>query len=202
MPKKDKRIDIYINNSADFAKPILNHLRETVHKACPEVEETMKWSFPHFNYYGILCSMASFKQHCSFGFWKASLMEDYDKLLAVGNKTAMGHFGKLKRPQDLPNDKILIRYIKEAMRLNKDDVKVIRKPTSTGKPLVTVPPDLKKALTQNAAARKTFESFSYSNKKEYVEWITEAKTNATREKRLSTAIEWMGEGKIRNWKYA
>ncbi|MEJ0056566.1 MAG: YdeI/OmpD-associated family protein [Bacteroidota bacterium] len=201
MPTKDKRIDTYINRSADFAKPILHHLRELVHQVCPEVEETMKWSFPHFDYHGILCSMAAFKQHCSFGFWKAKLMEDYDALLSVGNKTAMGHFGQLKSLKDLPNDKILVKYIKEAMRLNEEDVKIIRKPAPREKKILLIPADLKKALAKNTAACKTFDGFNYSNKKEYIEWITEAKTDATREKRLNTAIEWMAAGKIRLWKY-
>ncbi len=201
MIRKDKRINDYVNKSKDFAKPILNHLRDVVHKACPEVEETIKWGFPHFNYHGILCSMASFKQHCSFGFWKARLMEDYDKLLSVGNKTAMGHFGQLRNLKDLPSDKILINYIREAMRLNEEDVKIIRKATPASKKILTIPVDLKKALVKDHAARTTFEGFSYTNKKDYVDWITEAKTDATRVKRLNTTIEWLAEGKIRNWKY-
>ena len=200
MVKKDKRIDAYIAKSEDFAKPILNRIRELVHKACPEVEETIKWSFPHFDYKGMMCAMASFKQHCSFGFWKAKLMEDYDKKFSVGNKTAMGHFGKITSLKALPSDKIMIQYIKEAVRLNDDDVRIVKKRTNEKK-ILTIPPDLKKALTKNKSASTTFEGFSYSNKKDYVEWITEAKTEATRLKRLETTIEWLAEGKIRNWKY-
>ncbi len=201
MGTKDKRIDAYIQRSADFAQPILIHLRMLVHKACPEVTETMKWSFPHFDYQGIMCSMASFKQHCAFGFWKAKLMEDYDELLSVGNKAAMGHFGQLKSMKDLPSDKILLQYIKEAVRLNKEGVKVERKPVSNVKKALTIPSYFKKALSGNSAAQATFDGFSYSNKKDYLEWITEAKTEATRMKRMTTAIEWLSDGKIRNWKY-
>ncbi|NOT75888.1 MAG: hypothetical protein HOP08_13260 [Cyclobacteriaceae bacterium] len=201
MGKKDKRFDAYIEKSAAFAKPILNHLRKVVHACCPEVEETMKWSSPHFQYKGMLCSMAAFNQHCAFGFWKARLMEDYDKLLSVGNKTAMGHFGQLKTLKDLPSDSILKKYIEEAMRLNDEDIKVVKKPTPQIKQALKVPTDLKSELLKNSEARKTFESFNYTNRKEYIEWITEAKTDATREKRLNTAIEWMAEGKIRHWKY-
>lgn len=200
MGKKAKRIDAYISKSADFAKPVLRHLRELVHEACPDVEETMKWSFPHFDYKGMMCSMAAFKQHCSFGFWKASLMEGYDKVLYPMGETAMGHFGQLKSLKDLPSDKIILSYIKEATRLNDDGVKLPQRAKPTLQKLV-VPVDFKKALTRNKKAAANFDGFSYSNKKEYVEWVTEAKTDVTRRTRLATSIEWLSEGKIRNWKY-
>ena len=198
---KDKRIDAYITRSADFAQPILNHLRELVQQACPDVTETMKWSFPHFDYHGIMCSMAGFKQHCVFGFWKASLMGDRRLVQIAKSEVAMGHFGQLKSLKDLPSDKILIQYIKEAARLNEEGVKIARKPISTVKKKLVVPADLKKALAKNKRATTTFETFSYSNKKEYLEWITEAKSADTRLKRLTTAIAWMAEGKSRNGKY-
>ncbi len=174
--------------SADFAQPILHQLRQVVHDACPEVEETIKWGFPHFEYKGILCSMAAFKQHCAFGFWKASLMSDPNRLLSTVGKTAMGHFGQIKSVADLPSDPILKRYIKEAVKLNHEEAKLPKR----AKP---------SALSKNKKALKAFESFSYSNKKEYVEWVTEAKTEETREKRLATSVDWMAEGKVRNWKY-
>lgn len=115
--KADSRVDEYIEGSAPFAQPILKHLRELVHKACPQVQETMKWSFPHFKYKGILCSMAAFKQHCSFGFWKATIMNDPEQILSLVGKTAMGHFDKITSLKDLPSDQIMIVYIKEAVRL-------------------------------------------------------------------------------------
>lgn len=201
MGKKDKRVDAYISKSADFAKPVLRHLRGLVHEACPDAEETMKWSFPHFDYKGMMCSMAAFKQHCAFGFWKAAIMEDYDKLLYPMGETAMGHFGQIKNLMDLPSDKTILNYIKEATRLNDQGVKLPQKArTATTRKLV-VPSDFKRALTKNKEAAATFEEFSYSNKKEYVEWVTEAKTAETRQKRLATSIEWLAEGRIRNWKY-
>ena len=131
MATKDKRIDAYIAKSADFAKPILNHIRSLVHKACPGVEETMKWSFPHFDYQGeMMCSMAAFKQHCSFGFWKATLMKDPKLMERAKSEEAMGHLGKITSQKDLPSDKVMIAYIKEAMKLNDDGVKVAKaKPT-------------------------------------------------------------------------
>lgn len=200
MGKRDARVDAYIAKSADFAKPILEHLRELVHTACPQVEETMKWSFPHFDYKGMMCSMASFKQHCAFGFWKASLLPDSAKLLAQ-SREAMGQLGQIKSLADLPADDVLISYIKEAARLNDENIKLPSKAQTAEKKEIAVPDYVAQALRQNKQASATFENFSYSNKKEYVEWITEAKTDETRNKRLATAIQWLNEGKSKNWKY-
>jgi len=202
MPKKDPRIDIYIKKSADFARPILNHLREMVHKACPDVEETMKWSFPHFMYKdAILCSMASFKQHCSFGFWKASIMKDPNNILQLAGKTGMGHMDRIESLKDLPSTKILAAYIKEAAALNENNIKPPPRKKSTGKKELIIPDYFIAALKKNKKTLAAFEAFSYSHKKEYVEWITEAKTEATREARMDKAIEMISEGKSRYWKY-
>ncbi len=202
MAKKDKRIDAYIGKSANFAKPILIHLRKLVHEACPEVEETMKWSFPHFDYKGSMCHMASFKQHCTFGFWKAALMKDSDKLLEVAkSEVAMGHFGKITSLKDLPKDAVIIKYVKEAAKLNELNIKLPPRKTTVNKEELEPHPDFLKEMGKNKKALKVYEEFSYSNKKEYVMWINEAKTEATRNKRIADAMEWMSEGKIRNWKY-
>jgi uncharacterized protein YdeI (YjbR/CyaY-like superfamily) len=198
MAKKDKRIDAYISKSADFAKPILTHLRELVHKACPEVEETLKWSFPHFDYKGIMCSMAAFKQHCAFTFWKAPLIKDTHKILG---RDAMGHFGHIKSLKDLPSDKIMLDYLKQAVKLNDEGVKKEVKPKATEKKELEVPDYFITALKKNKKAFIFFENSSYSYKKEYLEWITEAKTEETRNKRMATAIEWIAEEKHRLWKY-
>lgn len=202
MKNKDKRVDDYISKSAEFAKPVLKHLREIIHKACPDVQETMKWSFPHFDYQNeMMCSMAAFKQHCAFGFWKASIMKDPEKILTLKERDAMGHLGQIKSLQDLPSDKVLAKYIREAVKLNKDGVKLPSKAKSPEMKTIVIPDYFKNILKKNKKAEKTFEEFSYSHKKEYVQWITEAKTEETREKRISTAIEWLSEGKKRNWKY-
>jgi len=201
MAMRDKRIDVYILKSADFAIPILSHLRELIHVACPDVEETMKWSFPHFDYKGeMMCSMAGFKQHCAFGFWKASLMKDPKLLENAKGETAMGHMGRISSLKDLPSDAKMIRYIKEAMKLNDQGIKVEKKKPVAAKPLV-VPDYFMKELKKDKVALKTFEAFSPSNKKEYVMWIIEAKTEETRAKRIEQAVEWIAEGKPRNWKY-
>ncbi|MBI2683036.1 MAG: YdeI/OmpD-associated family protein [Acidobacteriales bacterium] len=199
MGKKDKRIGAYIAKSAPFAHPILKHVRKLVHQACPDVEETLKWSAPTFMYKGMLCGMAAFKQHAAFGFWKGSLILD-----KAGKpvEQSMGNFGRLTSLSDLPPDKTLIGYIKKAMELNDSGVRSpARAKTKEKKPLV-VPPYLKAALQKNKKAQATFEGFSYTNKKEYVEWLTDAKQEETRDRRLAQALEWMAEGKIRNWKYA
>jgi uncharacterized protein YdeI (YjbR/CyaY-like superfamily) len=202
MPTYDHRIDAYISRSAEFAQPILNHLREVVHKACPNVEETIKWGFPHFDYAGsILCSMAAFKQHCTFGFWLGSIMPDPNKiLLAVGEKTSMGHFGPLKQLEDLPPEKILVKYIKEAMSLTDKGIKIKKEKPAEVKD-IKIPDYFSDALKKNAKAFEAYQKFSPSAKKEYLEWITEAKTIATRDKRIATALEWLEEGKPRHWKY-
>jgi uncharacterized protein YdeI (YjbR/CyaY-like superfamily) len=198
MSKKDKRIDAYIAKSQPFAQPILKHIRQLVHKACPDTEETMKWSFPHFDYKGaMMCSMAAFKQHAVFSFWKGSIMKDPDKVL--NSKDAMGHFGKITSLKDLPPDKVIIKYIKEAKRLNDEGINIKAKPTE--KKVLVIPGYFTKELKKHKKAFKTFEEFSYSHKKEYVEWITEAKTEETRTRRMNTAIEWLSEGKGKNWKY-
>src|SRR4051794_3191813 len=180
MGTRDARVDAYIAKSADFAKPILTHLREVVHAACPDVEETMKWSFPHFQYKGMLCSMAAFKEHCAFGFWKGALIvERHDGAAEAENERGMGQFGRITRPSDLPSQKVLTGYIKKAMKLNDDGVKAPARPKKPSKDLV-IPDELTRALQKNAKARAAFEKFSPSHKREYAEWIGDAKTEATR----------------------
>lgn len=195
MAKTDPRIDAYIAQAAPFAKPILMHLRKLVHAACPEVEETLKWRNPSFSYKGLLCGMAAFKEHCAFGFWKHALVVGED-----GDREAMGSFGRITSLDDLPADKAIIGYVKKAAALNDAGVRVARVPKAA-RPPIRVPSDMTAALKKNAKARRQFEAFSPSHRREYLEWITEAKTDATRQKRLATAIEWIAEGKGRNWKY-
>jgi uncharacterized protein YdeI (YjbR/CyaY-like superfamily) len=197
MPNKDPRVDAYIEKSADFAKPILTHLRKLVHKASPKISETVKWGMPAFEYKGIVCGIAAFKEHCTFGFWKHSLL-DYNGFST--EKTAMGSFGRIASNKDLPSDDTIIKLVQQAVELNEKGVKVA-KPKPTAKKELVVPDYFIAALKKNKAAQKTFENFPPSCKKEYVEWITEAKTEPTRDKRLATTIEWLSEGKRRNWKY-
>lgn len=200
MATIDPRIDAYIEKAAPFAQPILVHLRGLVHKACPSVGETIKWGFPHFEYKGLLCSMASFKQHCAFGFWKAALMTNAEQFLNRIGNTGMGHFDRITTIKDLPSDKVMIAYIREAMKLNEDGIQL---PKNRGKKEASfeVPDYFINALKKNKIAFEKFEGFSQSAKKEYIEWIADAKSESTKEKRMTTAIEWISEGKGRNWKY-
>jgi uncharacterized protein YdeI (YjbR/CyaY-like superfamily) len=199
MGKKDPRVDAYISKAAPFARPILEHLRGLVHRACPEVTETVKWSMPFFDYQGPLCNMAAFKGHCAFGFWKTSLMKDSKKMLA-SRQDSMGSLGKILSLQDLPGDKTLLAYIQEAMALNEAGIRALRKKPAPRREL-EIPAYLISALKKNREAWENFEQFPYSHRKEYVQWLQEAKTDATREKRLQQALEWIAEGKDRNWKY-
>ena len=199
MPAKSPAIDAYIAKAAPFARPILKKLRALFHKACPPISETIKWRFPHFEYKGVVGSMAAFKQHVSFGFWKASLMSDPEGLLKGVGNTSMGQI-KVSSLDELPSDGILLAYIREAVRLNEEGVKIER-PKKGKTKLVVVPNYFLAALKKNKQAKITFEKFSPSHQREYVEWISEAKQEATRQKRLATALQWLAEGKPRHWKY-
>ena len=197
--RTDPRVDDYIANSAPFARPILRHIRAAVHAGCPDVEETMKWSFPHFMHHGILCSMASFKAHCAFGFWKEELMT---ATRGSGGITS-SQFGRLTTVKDLPTRAALVRLVREAVRLNEDGVKPPVPPRAQvdRSRSVRAPADLLAALRNNARARAAYDEMSQSHKREYIEWITEAKRDETRKRRVAAAVEWMAEGRIRNWKY-
>jgi uncharacterized protein YdeI (YjbR/CyaY-like superfamily) len=201
MEKKNPEVDAYIENAPPFARPILNHLRRLVHAANPAITETIKWGFPHFEYKGLVCNMAAFKQHCTFGFWKASLLSDAHGVLAPIGKTAMGHLGQIKNVAELPPDDVLIDYIREAIRLNEENRKVPAKASAGETKDLQVPDFFQEALEEHPDALKTFQNFSRSQRKDYVDWLLDAKTEDTRNKRLATAMEWLAEGKIRNWKY-
>lgn len=196
MSSLDSPIDAYIAKSASFAQPILERLRKVVHAACPNVEETLKWGMPHFLYEGrILCSMAAFKQHCTFGFWDGAAV-----VSKPADEQAMGSFGRIASLADLPSDAMLRRYIKQAVAL-RDSGQTPRRKKSSKKPPLKVPSYFKQALRTNQRALETFENLSPSHRREYVEWVSEAKQEATRERRLAQALTWLAEGKRRNWKY-
>jgi uncharacterized protein YdeI (YjbR/CyaY-like superfamily) len=201
MGKKDPRVDAYVTRSADFARPILNHLRRMVHAGCPEVEETLKWSSPHFMYKGLLCGMAAFKEHCAFGFWKEALLRNRLRGLAAATGPAMGQFGRITAVSDLPDEKTLLRLVRAAVELNERGIKSPPRSRRKGGRRLVVPDDLKIALRNDTKAMATFEEFSYSDKKEYVDWVKGAKSDETRRRRLDTAIAWMAQGKVHNWKY-
>lgn len=196
MPTIDPRIDAYIAASPDFAQPILTHLREIVHAACPEVEETIKWSRPHFLYKGMLCHISAFKEHCAMGYWKGALL--FPDL--AGNES-MGHFGRITSVKDLPSKKVIAGYVKQAMKLNDDGVQTSARVVSKAPRPLTVPDYFLDALKRNKAALAVFNGGSPSFKREYVDWLDDAKTETTRLRRMAQALEWLAEGKSRNWKY-
>ena len=201
MGQQDARIDAYIDKSADFAKPILIHIREVVHRASPLINETVKWGMPFFDHKGPICMMAAFKQHLGFGFWKASRLNDPEKLLQGSDEeAAAGSFGRIVSMNDLPSDDAIIDFVKQMIKLNESGIKEPKKVAAPKAELET-PADFEKLLRSNLAAMDNFEKFSPSKKREYLEWFAEAKSADTRQKRIDQALEWIAEGKSRNWKY-
>lgn len=200
MGEKSERVDAYIEKAADFARPILKRVRTLYHKAWPDIEETVKWGVPYFEYKGMVGGMAAFKHHVSIGFWKTALLSDPKGLFSNGGSSMSAY--KMNSEDDLPAEDVLIAYIREAVDLNERGVKLPRsKKTEPSGRVVECPADLAAALADRSEASATWDGFSYSNKKEYAGWISGAKQQATREKRIAQAVEWMAEGKPRNWKY-
>ena len=198
MARKNPRIDAYIQKAAPFARPILKHLRKVIHAACPDLEETIKWNCPTFEHKGIMCGMAAFKNHCVLGFWKSELIFSGDERK---KREAMGHFGRITSLADLPDDKTLIAYVRKAAKLNESGVKAPARSKPKKKLPLKIPDYFGAALKKNAKARTTFENLSPSHQREYVEWLTDAKRDETRAKRLKMSILWLSQGKPQNWKY-
>lgn len=198
MPTLDPRVDAYIERAAPFARDLLRHWRAAVHTHCPDVVETIKWGFPNFTYRAkILTSMAAFKAHCSIGFWHGEAAVG----AAHAKGGAMGDFGKLTSLKDLPSKTEQKTILKRAMQLIEDGVKARPARASAPKPPPDVPDDLAAALRANPAAQQTFDAFPPGQRRDYIDWIVEAKKAETRERRLAQAVEWLAEGKRRNWKY-
>jgi len=196
-------VDAYIDSSEDFAKTILEHWRRLIHENCPNAEEAIKWGLPHFEYNGDnLCVVASYKNHCSFTFLKAELMTNPRLKESKDLKPIQRFLGKISKISDLPPDDEFIAMLKEAMQLNEKGIRIKRDKPEAGKPKVLVTPDyLLAALVANPKAKEVFESKSNSFRKEYIVWITDAKTDETRQKRINEALEWIAEGKGRFWKH-
>ena len=201
MKNRLPEVDAYIEKSAVYAQPILRKIRDLYHKACPEIEETIKWGFPHFEYNGLVGNVAAFKEHVAFGFWKGLALSDPENLLEQIGKTGMAS-AKFHAVSDLPTDAVLTAYIEEAIDLNAHGVKPVRTAQKRARPKeAKLPKDFASALKKSKKALKTFDGFSSNNRKEYIEWVTEAKRDETRKRRIATSLEWLSEGKPRNWKY-
>ncbi len=199
MKSTSAKVDAYIAKSAPFAQPILKKLRRLFHEACPEIEEVMKWGMPHFVQKGNVACIAAFKAHARFLFWKAKLMSDPHELFRADSPSFM-NATRLTNVSQLPSDDILRDYIREAVQLNVEGVKTPAAKKQVHKPVV-VPPYLKKSLAAHPKARATFDAFSPSCQREYIEWIIESKREETRQRRIASALEWLAQGKQRNWKY-
>jgi uncharacterized protein YdeI (YjbR/CyaY-like superfamily) len=195
MGTRDPRVDEYIENAAPFARPILTEIRARVHKSCPDVVETIKWRNVSFEHHGMLAGMASFKEHCAFGFWKHDLVVGAE----AKAKEAMGSFGRITKLSDLPSKAEFGSLVKKAVQLNVEGVKNERPKNPQKK--IAMPAPLATALAKNKKAKTAFDAFSPSKQREYMEWIGSAKQDDTRRRRLEQAIAWISEGKSRNWKY-
>ncbi len=202
MKDDTAKVDAYIAKAAPFARPILERLRELVHAACPDIEERIKWGVPSFEKNGMVCGMAAFKAHATFGFWRGKELDDPHGILRAKQKSSF-MAERLVDAADIPPAKILIEYIRRAIALNVKRETEPKAPASPRKkrPEAKVPDDLAAALKKNGKARTTFDGFPPSHRREYIEWLTEAKRPETREKRLAQTLEWLAEGKSRNWKY-
>jgi uncharacterized protein YdeI (YjbR/CyaY-like superfamily) len=201
MEQYDARVDAYIAKAAPFAKPILEYIRQVVHDASPKITETVKWGMPFFDYKGPVCMMASFKQHLGFGFWKASRLNDPSGFVKGGDdEAAAGSFGRIEKMEDLPPADVLKDFVLQIIAINESGVKEPKK-VAAPKVEITMPDDFNNLLASNPKALEHFFNFAPSKKKEYLEWIIESKSDATRQKRMEQALEWISEGKSRNWKY-
>jgi len=195
MPNTDPRVDAYIAKAPPFAKPILTRVRNAMHAGCPDVTETLKWSVPAFEYKGMLGGMAAFKAHCMFGFWKAPLMKSL-----AGRKDRIGRYGRVASIEAMPDADTLVAMVQEAAALNDAGV-TVKRAKKAAKPAPKPPSYMLAAIRKNKKALTAYEAFSPSHKREYIEWITTAKSAETRARRLESAVRWMAEGKSRNWKY-
>jgi len=203
MQSSNSRIDEYIAKSVDFARPVLNHLRSLVHQAVPQIQESIKWSFIAFDYKGPFCTMAAFKQHAVFGFWKYSLLDQslgYLQAPKTNGGDAMGNLGRICSLQDLPPDHILLAYLIQAKKLNDEGIKLPKR-DSLKKKILELPPEVNQHFNVHPKAKENFHLLSPSHQNEYLEWIIEAKQIATRERRIAKMLLWLEEGKHRNWKY-
>lgn len=195
MPNKLQAVDQYIDTAPEYARPILKQLRQWVHLAFPDIEEKIKWGCPSFEYKGIVGGMAFFKQHVDFRFDKGNMLEDSSELFSGEDNQCVSAI-QVKSLAAMPEQAVFVDYFKRAVELNEKGLKrkVEKKP-------LTLPDDFIQALSKNGKAKACFEGFAPGYQRDYIEWFEQAKREATRQKRISQAIEWLAEGKSRNWKY-
>lgn len=206
VPNRNPKVNAYIQKSRPFAQPILAHLRRVIHAGCPEVEETIKWSRPFFEYRGvILCNMSAFKEHCSLGFWGLEIGAILCKA-GVVRDGAMGSLGRITSIDTLPPEKKIIEWVAKAAALiesgqERSPIAARPRVVKPARAALKTPPDFNRALSKNKKAASLFADFSPSCRREYIDWIDDAKRPETRAQRIATAVDWIAEGKQRNWKY-
>jgi uncharacterized protein YdeI (YjbR/CyaY-like superfamily) len=193
---RDARIDAYMEKAQPFARPILAKVRERAHAAVPGIEESIKWGMPAYLTGGKLVLItAAFKVHAALNFWRGQELESTHG--AVG---AMGQFGRIRSLEELPDDAELDRLIREAAELAAT-APAPRKTKHEPKPAPELHPEFAAALARVPKAKAALDGFPPSARRDYLEWIGEAKQESTRAKRIASAVEWLNEGKKRNWKY-
>lgn len=197
---RNPAVDAYVARAPEFARPILEKIRAAFHAGCPALEEKIKWGVPSFEYKGMLGGMAAFQRHVAFGFWKSRLMKDFEAVVGRAAGASLMR-ARVASPADLPPRRVLVAMVKEAKRLNEEGIKEPKLARAKGRIRVTVPADLRNTLARHPKARAFFTGLAPSHRREYVEWITEAKRPETRAKRIVTTLEWLVAGKRRNWKY-
>lgn len=195
MASSDPRFDRHLQDAPEFARPLLHELRARVHAICPDVVESVKWRMPAFEFHGLLAGMAAFRAHCTFGFWKDRLLRS-DAALAP----LLDRLGRMTSVRDLPSKAAFAKVMKAAMRLNVEGIGAPRR-RAAPRPELAVPPELVRALAASKRAKATFDAFAPSHRREYVQWIVEAKKDETRQRRIEQTIEWLAQGKHRNWQY-
>ena len=200
MPAKDKRVDAFIANAQPFAKPILRHIRDLVHAVCPDVEEAIKWGMPAFSYHGTLLIVGAFKEHCAVNFWKGSSI--FRDAKPAQEREGMGSLGKIHSLDELPSDSVFTKYLRRAIDYNVEHEKSPLTVARKRKPDLPLPPYFAAALSKNKKALAGFDGLTPGKRREYIEWLEQAKTEPTRKKRMKQALEWIAEGKGRNWQYS
>lgn len=200
MPTRDERVDAYLAAAPEFAHPILRKIRSAFHRGCPKVVESIKWGVPHFEFHGMLGGMAAFKAHVAFGFWRSAELDGFEATFCrPGRASAMG--ARIEQLPDLPPTDVLVDFVRRAADLNIAGPRQRTGRRSPSRPALKMPSDLAAALEASAAAKRQFDAFAPSHRREYIEWILEAKRAETRARRIQQTIEWLLEGKSRNWKY-
>lgn len=197
---RSQQVDNFIDNAAEFAQPVLIYMRELIHEACPQVVESIKWGMPSFDYKGPLIVMGAFKNHMAINFWKAQLMADSENIF-VKSGQSKGTFGKINSINQLPPREILMAYIFEAIDLNEKGIKITKTKKEQVAKELPIPEDFLNALNSNPLAMSNFQQMSPSQRKEYINWIIEAKREVTRISRIEKAIIQLLEKKSRDWKY-